>query len=214
MSTMFEQRIKLKKIALEISIHFQGWTLMTCGYYEDCYLVPDDVAVSDHPKNSRRPYIHLVLNREDRICISGGWPCSRRDGAKYTSPRDVREESPSITCSSARPVEKIAADIQRRFIPEYLRIYKLLQEHLDKLEAGEDQQKEVVEEFSCLLGESTYGGNNVHWYSEGCYGNVDVDHGGKTASLRISGDVDLIKDVLVVVQQYRREKLVEKHTAG
>ena len=71
-----------------------------------------------------------VLSGADRgkVQVTGNWP--KRDtntpGSAYVTPSAVRESSPSIKCSLDRGYQAIARDIERRFLPEYARIYDLI----------------------------------------------------------------------------------------
>lgn len=60
-----------------------------------------------------------------RVVVSGYWP--RTPQSAFTSPRDVREDTPTITVDSGKPHEQIAKDIKRRFLPEYQRIFEKIE---------------------------------------------------------------------------------------
>jgi hypothetical protein len=64
-----------------------------------------------------------------KVHISGHWPQNGQYGP-FCSPSEVREDSPSINCSLSRGYESIARDIQKRFLPEYLRIFVKCQERI------------------------------------------------------------------------------------
>lgn len=69
--------------------------------------------------------------KDKKISVSGNYPHRLRDdqlgeptqGGQLVTPRDVSEESPGINVSSEKPHKAIAADICRRFLPDYARIY-------------------------------------------------------------------------------------------
>jgi hypothetical protein len=59
-----------------------------------------------------------------RIGVSGNWPS--KDGTKHGAtiwPSQVGESSPEITIAEDKTDEQVAKDIQRRFMPEFTRVY-------------------------------------------------------------------------------------------
>ena len=55
-----------------------------------------------------------------KVHVSGYWP-RREEHGRWTSPSDVREDSPSINVSLDRGYKVIARQIETRFLPEYVR---------------------------------------------------------------------------------------------
>ncbi len=101
----------------------EGWNVVrdekegADHYNERVYLV-------DASGSGKKISLSLKTYGADRgkVHVFGYWPQNGNHGP-YTSPRDVNEASPSINCSLAKGYSAIAADIRRRFLPEYHRIY-------------------------------------------------------------------------------------------
>jgi hypothetical protein len=185
----------LKDLGPKIAEHLPGWKYCFDDDYRGSYFIPEDFAGKVRGAQS----IHLGLDHKNRLHVSGSWPYGR-DNACVT-PSDLyidgkRQESTSISCDSSRPPEKIAADILRRFLPSYLDLYaKCVQksnEHCD----GIDKQLAVTQEFAKIVKYTT---KNAHasWYGEDCYGHVDVNWGGDSATLELRGNVEILKAALL-----------------
>jgi hypothetical protein len=100
-------------------------------------------------------------NHEHRFVVSGSWPRSRLpgEGSKQFTPSDLwnpRAEYPSITVDADKPPEKIAADIKRRFLPEYRAVLARCVEARDIHEQYVKSCNSLAEEIATLLGESSH----------------------------------------------------------
>lgn len=95
------------------------------------------------------PYKH-------RLNISGCWPFSRIPGEthKIFVPRDLHPQqvSPEISVAADRVPETLAADIQRRFLPEYIRVLGLCQARRDVNDAWVVQQAGFASRVATVLG--------------------------------------------------------------
>ena len=190
-------RDEIRDLQKKIVKHMPGWKFWTSKEYDNSFLIPESAdAAAFKPHRTNTPAIYTQLDHNRRLCVSGCWPHSQTEGHACYSPRDVREESPSITCDAARPPEKLAADIARRFLPDYLRIHGLLVEHIAKHDAGTQRQMDVAQQFALIMGDQT---KNAHasWFSDACYGHVDVNWGGDSATLELRGNVDILKAALI-----------------
>lgn len=104
-----------------IARHLPGWTVQDNG--EEAFAWRYTLVNGNGPRIS----INTSRYTKGMLHVSGFWPQGRN---RWTSPSDVREEAPEINVSSKKTHEQIAKDITRRFLPEYLRIYTKLEEHL------------------------------------------------------------------------------------
>jgi hypothetical protein len=78
--------------------------------------------------------------------------------ARYPHPFYPRPESrPRITISSARSIEAIAADVQRRFIPRYLEAFARVCERKRRAEEYERQRKAILAGLAEILQEPVSG---------------------------------------------------------
>ena len=107
-----------------VAAHLDGWTV-DCTQFDsgNSWSGPD---LRYKIINGKGHAISLSRGRgsdRGKIHISGYWPVKGEGGHRWTSPHDVRESSPDIGVSESRGYEAIAREIQRRFLPEYLRIY-------------------------------------------------------------------------------------------
>jgi len=180
---------ELSTIGPDIAKHLPGWRHVELEEYQTSYLVPDGQEWTRGGMS-----IHLQADTyHKRIHISGSWPYSDHG---CTTPRDVGAESPSITVSLDKDPKKIAADIQRRFLPHYLDIYPKCVAKIEHDKAGEARQHTVAKEFAKIMGDQT---KNAHasWYGKDCYGHVDVNWGGDSATLELRGNVAILRAALV-----------------
>lgn len=104
--------------------------------------------------HGRKLHLHFdSYASKNRIRVSGGWPSYKRpDGStQQTSPRDLwnpQEGSPEITVSMEKSPDKIASDILRRLMPDYVRIHARLKAHAD--EQG-DHARKTLEAAQALV---------------------------------------------------------------
>jgi hypothetical protein len=97
---------------------------------------------------------------EHRFVVSGSWPRSRLPGeeSKQFTPVDLwnpRAEYPSITVDADKSLERIAADIKRRFLPEYRAVLARCVEARNNHEQYVKGCNSLAEEIAALLGESS-----------------------------------------------------------
>lgn len=122
--------------------------------------------------------------RNGRLSVSGGWP--RTKAGEVMGPREGR---PSITVAETRPSAGVAAEIARRFLPDYLRLYA---EALAKKVSWDDSRaakRAACREMAAEIGGKVQGETdaNVHWYHD--YGSCgDATPGSEdTWSFKIHG---------------------------
>ncbi len=124
-----EQSIALYK---GVAANLPGWTVFTP-------IDPHDPECIEGCRLVNGPYkIDLRIDR-GKVEVSGYWPQAPNNGPT-TSPRDVHETGPEISCSLSRGPEAIARDITRRFLPEYVRIFAKCQERIDAHVAYESRK--------------------------------------------------------------------------
>jgi hypothetical protein len=96
---------------------------------------------------------------------------------------------PRITLSSARPVEAIAAGIQRRFIPHYLEAFAQVCERRHRAEERERQEAAIRAELAAILEEEVGGDGVIRYRSDRgggyTYGRIEVS--GEQVKLDFSG---------------------------
>jgi hypothetical protein len=117
-----------------------------------------------------------------------------------------------ITVSSARPVEAIAADVRRRFLPTYLELYAQLRERRQRAEERERRDAAIRAELAAILGERV-GGDGVIRYSDGggapvgsryVYGRIEVS--GEEVRLDLSSvPVETARAVCRLLAETKRE---------
>jgi hypothetical protein len=91
--------------------------------------------------------IHVnATQAKGRFYLGGMWPTDS-DHRQY-----IPNPCPHITIARDRPPEKIAADIQRRFLPQYTTAYAEQAERATKHNDGRRRQQEVTMELAALLG--------------------------------------------------------------
>lgn len=91
--------------------------------------------------------LHIAL-RSDRLEVSGIYPQSPDRGhmsARSWGVLPYNETDPSMTVSATRPPEKIAADIARRLLPQYLKLYQACLERKADQEERERQRMERMQ---------------------------------------------------------------------
>ena len=85
-----------------------------------------------------------------KVHVSGWWPQKDGTHGAFTTPHDVNEESPSINCSLSKGYPAIAADIRRRFMPEYHRIYAKCSERIQNTLSYENKQAQNWAKISAV----------------------------------------------------------------
>jgi hypothetical protein len=107
-------------LATEIAAQLPDWTLSFNDDKDAAFLSKDGMRFA------------ITRTDKDRLHIrSWNWPKYTDETGKQIelmphSLFDPRESAPSITCAIVRGSRAIAADITRRFLPEYLRIWSRL----------------------------------------------------------------------------------------
>jgi len=123
--------------------------------------------------------IHVNATRSrGRLYLSGMWPT--------TSNRDTcrPDKCEHVTIARGRPPEKIAADIQRRFLPWYTAAYAEEAERVSRQEAARDRQSELATELAALLGTGVRtGGSHNRIYASGL--TVEVQNGGESVNIEL-----------------------------
>ena len=115
-----------------------------------------------------------------RLYISGVWPIDN-DHRQY-----IPDRCQHITIARDRPAEKIAAEIQRRFLPWYMAAYGEQAERVKQHKESQGRQQEVTAELAALLGpEATtrMQRNPNQIYAPGL--TVDVNGGGESVSVEL-----------------------------
>jgi len=125
--------------------------------------------------------LHVNMTQaKGRFYISGMWPTdSDRQQCIPAKPQH-------ITIARNRPPEKIAADLQRRFLPWYMAAYAEQAERAAQHNASRNRQQEVTVELAALLGNGAshrLQSNPNQIYASGL--TVDVHSNGETASIEL-----------------------------
>jgi len=122
----------------EVLKHLPGWQLDP--KYADHYWC---AVLTDG--NGRGIHVNAT-QAKGRFYLSGCWP--------YDSENRMHgpDKHLHITVARNRPPEKIAAEIQRRFLPWYLATYAEKVEQVAKYNAARDRQQDLVIELAALLG--------------------------------------------------------------
>lgn len=159
----------------------------------------DDVWGHRITLNGRR--IFLAFDRSggapDRIAISGNWPSFRLQGGgpQICTPRSCGaipygEKSPEIRCNPERGANAIAKEMQRRFLPEFERLYDKCVAWCADVEADYmaaiDRANAIAREFA---GEVRSDGADVKVYAAGQLLIVSIYGDGKE-SVRFERSID------------------------
>jgi len=115
-----ETKLKYDTLYTRVAEHLPGWEYRSAPnpLYPNTWI--RYIVCKENPQ--RR--FDMAINHV-HVQISGIWP-QRGENGTYATPGSIQESSPSISCSLSRGYEAIAKDIQRRFLPEYLRISEYL----------------------------------------------------------------------------------------
>jgi hypothetical protein len=156
----------------EVLKHLPGWQLDP-KYNDHCWCA---VLIDGTGRG-----IHVnATQAKGRLYLSGCWPTDS----------DHRVHGPDkhlhITVARGRPPEKIAAEIQRRFLPWYLAAYAEQVEKVAKCNAARNRQQEVTVELAALLGPEAsrrLQSNPNQIYAAGL--TVDVHGDGESASIQL-----------------------------
>jgi len=130
----------LHKLARQIATHL-GWTYHEQNGNEGRY------AQLDHPQMQGAAL--MIHRRDQRLEISGIYARNPDDRTGYYGPY---ENPPQITVSAAREPQAIARDIQRRFIPDYLREFEHSRERVDETRLDYSRRRDALEQIAAALG--------------------------------------------------------------
>ena len=127
-----------------------------------------------------------------RLYISGMWPTD-------SDHQQCNPDKPlHISIARNRPPEKIAADLQRRFLPWYTAAYAEQAERATRQNDRRNRQQEITVELAALLGDDAtrrLQSNPNQVYAPGL--TVDVHGGGETASVELRyKSIKVVKAVL------------------
>jgi len=114
--------------------------------------------------------IHVNYNEyKNTLNICGEYPKSKVNRGQEFYPRDCYPSvaTPSMGCSAEKSPEKIAADIKRRFIPEYLVAFAACAARRDMFDAADNAKTELADSLAGILGGESHG----NWQR---YGSRDV----------------------------------------
>jgi hypothetical protein len=100
--------------------------------------------------------IHLTY-RDKRVNVYGEYPKDQHNRYVMDSVKRYNEALPSITVSPSRPPQALAADIQRRFLPEYLGYLVKAQEEVARRKAYDDKRNSLLDYACGFLGTRQYG---------------------------------------------------------
>jgi len=122
----------------EVLKHLPGWQLDP-RYNDHCWCA---VLTDGHGRG-----IHVnATQAKGRLYLSGCWPTDSEN--RMHGP----DKHLHITVARNRPPEKIAAEIQRRFLPGYLAAYAEQAERAAKCNAARTRQQELAVELAAVLG--------------------------------------------------------------
>jgi hypothetical protein len=122
----------------EILKHLEGWTLDP-KYADHCWcaVLIDNIGRGIHVN---------ATQAKGRLCLSGMWPTD-------SDHQQHRPDKPlHITIARNRPPEKIATEIERRFLPWYLAAYAEQLKRAEAQNAARTRQQEITVELAALLG--------------------------------------------------------------
>jgi len=197
------------KLYTGIAAELPGW---------EVYERPNPNQIDRHDtlrlRNGIGQEINLTIQtREKRLNISGNWPqYGTEPGAKWSYPSEVREESPSINVGLGKTYAQMARDIERRFIPEYARVWDLLKARINKTLAYEARQRENWA-LICKHGVEPYSRGNgdhtatIRFRENRGYGHA-VMESADTVKLELrSMPMDLAESILeLLTRDWRKEK--------
>jgi hypothetical protein len=104
-------------------------------------------------------YLHFQWNGE-RVEVTGRWP---RGPAGSYAPRGT----PKISFSITRSTHSMAADIKRRFLPEYIRLYLDALDSAQRDQADHDRAVKRIEELGMRRAKHENGSKLTGYFSAG-----------------------------------------------
>jgi hypothetical protein len=106
------------------------------------------------------------------------------------------DREPSIGANALKPAAKIARDIDRRLLPDYLMLYAAAEAKLAELDALERRKDEVIAELSQWLGEARKDGSDLCWYPSGAIYRATLYHSDTETRIEL-------RDVRLTLEQAR-----------
>jgi hypothetical protein len=165
---------ELYEIAQALEPHLLGWSLDWDPVNRPRYaLFTDSDGAGMYVELSRR-------TSPARLAVHG-----RYFPSFYPEPK-LR---PRITVSSARSIEAIAADIQRRFIPRYLETFAQVCNRKRRAEEYECRREVILAELAEILKEPVSGDGVIRYHSgrDGRYTYGRIEVSGEQVRLDFSG---------------------------
>ena len=121
--------------------HLPGWEAMEAAKDRDDY-PPYEIRV-DGPGE----YGLFIRADNGRYRITGHYP--RHTNGQYAG---YRIATPTITVSASRPLDKIARDIQRRFIPDYGKAVEACRAEIKELDEFNNVRDATLQSLAGILG--------------------------------------------------------------
>jgi hypothetical protein len=107
-------------LAARLAPFFPGWKVER-PKPEQAEVYAALVRADDDDPNGPAIRFYIPAYGPKRCTVDGRWP---RVGAHYYSPNGMRDgKTPEISCDPRRDPAKLAADIKRRFLPDYLETF-------------------------------------------------------------------------------------------
>lgn len=196
---LMESRRTLAALSKELEPLLDGWSL-----------VPED---PENPNYDLRCFeqdgmgFGIRLDRkEDRVMVrSCDWPSYKQDeGRDYIKtctiwPRDLydpKEDYPEITIAISRGARAIAKEIDRRFLPDYTRIYGRCLEKARVGQEYEDRSQATWKAVCEATGHETkYHSHHVKLPGEDT-GYVTIERRGDKAHLSVTVGAERVKAIL------------------
>jgi len=172
---MTSEKRALDAQLLEVLVFMPGWKLDPT-YAEHTWCA----AIYDGNEAGKRIHVSLT-HAKGRLYVSGIWP-SGEDRQQC-----IPDTPLHITIARDKPAAKIAADIQRRFLPWYTAAYAEQLERIKKHNAARNRQQEATAELAVVLGQEASG--------PGAHGRhrlyardltVQVNHGGESVNIELT----------------------------
>lgn len=203
-----ERREALAALAMKIAPHLpEGWKVDVKLSESECE--NNDRVWYRFKDTALRFSIAFDSSARDlRINVaSWTWPAyERRDRGEVRKDTifpsnlyDPKEGQPDISCSAEKDPVKIAADISRRFIPEYVRIYERCKVIADKYQAHQDLTWKTWNEACALVGKDPKHNN---WWN--VIGPLSITNdGGDTVKIEGSVSLEILKRIKALIDEMK-----------
>ena len=188
-------------ICENIAKYFPGWALEKSGEsydYRHTLTNPDGLQIC--LSTSRH-------DREPRLRVSTWtWPKyirlergeQRSETVFPNSLYDPKESAPEITCALNRPAEKLAAEIKRRFLPEYIRIWTRAKERADQCQEHENRS---IHQWMTVCRELKLDPkHNHHYISVGGDHNVTIENNNGSLKMEFYANKDQVLRVVAALK--------------